>query len=63
MDENNIENVILEYLNWRRLEGYYYCKKCGKEIKQLSKKPKLYCSKCAEKIKRINDINRQKTRN
>lgn len=63
LDENNIENIILEYLKWRKLEGYKYCSVCGKEIKQKSDKPKLYCTKCAKRIKRENDIYRQKLRN
>ncbi|WP_252241655.1 hypothetical protein [Clostridium sp. ZBS18] len=52
LDENNIENIILEYLKWRKLEDYRYCSVCGKEIKQKSDKPKMYCTKCA-RVKNI----------
>ena len=57
LDENNVENVILEYLNWRKLEGYYYCKECGKEIKNNNKNNK-YCSKCS-KLKELENTNKR----
>ena len=57
LDENNINNVILEYLNWRKLEGYYYCKECGKEIKNNNKNNK-YCSKCS-KLKELENTNKR----
>lgn len=58
LDESNIDNVILEYLKWRNLEGYYYCKECGKEINNNNKNNR-YCTKCSklkelEKYKKYN---------
>ena len=45
----DVENIIVEYLKWRRKEGYTYCEICGKGIRSITK-PKKYCNKC-QKIK------------
>ena len=46
-NDENIDNIIVKYLDWRQKEGYNYCKVCGKEIKRTNNKSK-YCSKCAK---------------
>ena len=47
IDESNIDNIIIKYLEWRNLKGYNYCVECGKEIKLKTKNSK-YCDKCAK---------------
>lgn len=54
LNEKTAENMIVDYLNWRNKEDYSFCKICGKEIKQDSKKPQIYCTRCA-KIIHINN--------
>lgn len=48
LSNDNIESVILNYLKWRKLKGYKYCKECGVEIKMTGANSK-YCFKCAKK--------------
>ena len=55
-NDDDIENVILRYLDWRKYPVYAYCECCGKEIK-ISGNRKKYCSKCAKQI------NIEKTKN
>ena len=45
-NDENIDNIIVKYLDWRQKEGYAYCKVCGKEIKVSKTKPSKYCTKC-----------------
>ena len=56
-NDDDIENVILRYLDWREYPVYAYCKCCGKEIK-ISGNRKKYCSKCAKEIEKRNVNNR-----
>lgn len=42
----DIENIIVKYLDWRNKEDYNYCKVCGKEIINKRKDTK-YCNKCS----------------
>lgn len=49
---DDIENIIVRYLNWRQYPIYNYCKCCGKEIKRGNTKPSKYCKKCKEIIER-----------
>ena len=51
VDLKEIDNVILNYLNWRKKDGYNYCEVCGKEVVSKAKKPTKYCSKCAKIVK------------
>lgn len=48
-NDEDIDNIIVKYLDWRQKEGYNYCKVCGKEIKKTNNRGK-YCSKCAKEI-------------
>lgn len=41
----DIENIIVEYLNWIKKDNYTYCEVCGKEIQAKSSTHK-YCSRC-----------------
>ena len=53
--DTDLENIIVQYLNWRNKEGYNYCLVCGKGI--LNKNGKtIYCDNCGK------DINRLKTK-
>lgn len=52
--DDDIENIILRYLDWREYPNYKYCKNCGKEIKTTGNRQK-YCDKCAKKIKDLQD--------
>lgn len=61
LDENTAENMIVNYLNWRQLNEYTFCKVCGKEIKQTNNK-QGYCVKCAKEVKLENDRKIQKDR-
>ena len=47
--KENVENIIITYLDWRQKEDYYYCKKCGKEIKKTGNRQQ-YCPSCKKKI-------------
>jgi hypothetical protein len=50
LDENTAENMVVDYLNWRKLNNYNYCEVCGKEIK-INKTNKLkYCTSCSKKV-------------
>jgi predicted RNA-binding Zn-ribbon protein involved in translation (DUF1610 family) len=53
LDEKTAENMIVNYLNWKQLNNYNYCKVCGKEIKQNKNNTVGYCNNCSKKIKRI----------
>ena len=33
-NDENIDNIIVKYLDWRQKPNYNYCRVCGKEIKQ-----------------------------
>ena len=48
-NDEDIDNIIVKYLDWRQKEGYNYCKVCGKEIKKTNNRGK-YCSKCGRKV-------------
>ena len=56
LNEDTAENMVIDYLNWRNKENYYYCKVCGKEIKQNDKKNIIYCNKCQKEIERQNKL-------
>jgi hypothetical protein len=64
LDDKSAENMVVDYLNWRRLEGYSYCKSCGKEIRPSKYTPKdkqIYCNKCSkDKIKERDRIRKSK---
>lgn len=63
LDEDTAENMVVDYLNWRKLEGYSFCEVCGKEIKQNNNK-QSYCSRCAKEVKKeMNKQNMKKYRN
>ena len=64
VDLKEIDNVILKYLNWRKIDGYNYCECCGKEGVSKAKKPTKYCSKSA-KIKQLEwqNVSMKKKRN
>lgn len=56
-NDDNLKNVIVEYLNWRNKEDYSYCHRCGKEIKLTTNNSKAkYCKNCGI------EINKEKTR-
>ena len=61
LNRENIENVVVTYLDWRQKEDYYYCKVCGKEIKKGKTKTPKYCVTCAKKVNIEKTKNRQKT--
>lgn len=46
---DDINNIIIEYLKWRKKENYTYCVECGKEISSITK-PKKYCNKCLKQM-------------
>lgn len=48
-NDDDIENIIVKYLDWRQKPFYRYCKCCGKEIKMTSNSKK-YCTKCSKNI-------------
>ena len=48
-NDENIDNIIVKYLDWRQKPNYNYCKVCGKEIKKTNNRGK-YCRKCAKEI-------------
>ena len=50
-NDEDIDNIIVKYLDWRQKEGYNYCKVCGKEIKKSGKTDK-YCGKCKKEIEK-----------
>lgn len=56
---DDIENVILKYLNYANKEDYTYCIECGKEIKSKTR-PKKYCNKCQKKIDNANRNSRKR---
>ena len=56
-NDEDIDNIIVKYLDWRQKEGYNYCKVCGKEIKKSCNREK-YCGKCSKKIKAQQDTER-----
>ena len=55
--DDDIENIIVRYLDWRKYPVYTYCERCGKEIK-ISGNRKKYCSEWAKKIKDSQDKQR-----
>ena len=55
----DIENIIVKYLDWRNKENYNYCEVCGTEIINKTK-PKKYCNGCAKKINIDKTNNRKK---
>ena len=63
---DNADNIILTYLNWIKEDlnkgGYYYCRDCGKEIRQKAKKPTIMCKICADN-KRQQQKNEWKKKN
>lgn len=62
LNYENIENIIVTYLDWRQKEDYHYCKRCGKEIKKGKTSPIKYCPSC-KKIKEVEKVikSRRKT--
>ena len=50
-NDDDIDNIIVKYLDWRQKEGYNYCKVCEKKIKKSGRRD-IYCSKCAKEIER-----------
>lgn len=50
-NDENIDNIIVKYLDWRQKPNYNYCKVCGKEIKKKGKADK-YCGKCKKEIEK-----------
>ena len=50
--DDDIENIIVRYLDWWKYPVYAYCECCGKEIKMGNTKPSKYCKKCKEIIRR-----------
>jgi hypothetical protein len=56
-NDDDIENVILRYLDWRKYPMYAYCECCGKEIKikHYNDRSK-YCSKCSKEIDKKNKL-------
>ena len=55
--DDDIENIILRYLDWRKYPLYHYCEYCGKEIKKTVHNKK-YCASCYKKINRKNSLDR-----
>ena len=53
----DIENIIVKYLDWRNKENYNYCEVCGKEIINKRKGTK-YCNKC----KRLKELENTRKR-
>ena len=49
-NDDDIENIIVRYLNWRKYPVYAYCECCGNGIK-ITNNSQKYCNKCAKKIK------------
>ena len=49
-NDENIDNIIVKYLDWRQKPNYNYCRVCGKEIKLSKTRPVRYCGKCAKEI-------------
>lgn len=60
LNEETAKNMIVNYLDWRKLEGYNYCKVCGKEIK-LKGKNQNYCNSCSKSIRKqkMNEYNKE----
>ena len=62
-NDENIDNIIVKYLDWRQKPNYNYCKVCGKEIKLKTKNSNAkYCNKCAKDIKEKQDLERYKNK-
>lgn len=55
-----LENVIVKYLNWRNIECYKYCERCGVKIIDTNNKT-VRCKDCAKKLKNEKDKERIKT--
>lgn len=54
IDQDNIEDLVLEYLYYIKDETIIKCENCGKLVKTKNKKAKTkakYCEKCAKEIK------------
>ena len=49
--DTDLENIIVQYLNWRNKEGYNYCIVCGKGI-IIKSNNQIYCSKCLVEVKK-----------
>ena len=61
LTQENIENVVVAYLDWRQKEDYYYCKVCGKEIKKAKKgRTPDYCTSCKKQIEQEQHNKRQR---
>lgn len=52
--DTDIENIVVQYLNWRDKEDFDYCSVCGKEIMDTNGKTN-YCKICAINVKKEND--------
>lgn len=55
-NDDDIDNIIVRYLDWRQKENYNYCRVCGKEIKTTKTFSPKYCIKCRKEIDKENKL-------
>lgn len=63
LNEDNIGDVVLEYLFWRGDQDIIKCENCGRLVKPKNKKSKTktkYCDKCAREINIKKTLERKK---
>lgn len=51
-----LDEMVHAYLKTCKLEGYIFCSKCSKKVKQMSNRQK-FCSTCSLLQKRVRDKN------